>query len=104
MAGHETQTAFLGPRLAPLEIVLNFRRLPVLVRAEKTDVQVEPRILKVVRVAAIESDLLLGREDDTPVRVALEPVEGIAAALIQRDHVATLAGLVLGFLLDRRHD
>src|SRR5262245_27408848 len=54
MARDENQLAFLRPRRAPLEIMLDLGRTIILVSPEETAVEVEARILKIVRVAAEE--------------------------------------------------
>ena len=74
--------------------MLDFGGLAVFINAEQADVQIKAGIFKVVRVAAVERDLLLRREDEAHVGVFLETVQMILAALIQRDHVAAEAGLV----------
>ena len=94
MAGDEDQLVFLRARRAPLEVMLDFGRLAVFINAEQADVQIEPGIFKVVRVAPVKRDLLFRREDEAHVGVFLETVEVILATLIQRDHVAAEAGFV----------
>ena len=78
MAGDEDQLVVRDAVLAPLQIVLDLGRLVVLVDAEEADVEVEARVLEVVRVAAEEGDLLLGREDEADVGVLLSGRGGTA--------------------------
>ena len=71
MAGDEDQLARRGALGAPLEIVIGVQRLAVLVDAEEGHVQVVARIGEVIRVAAEEGCLLLGRKDQAHVGVGL---------------------------------
>ena len=93
MAGDEDQLILRGAVLAPLEVMLDLGRLAVLVDAEKADVEIVARIREVVRIAAVEGDLLLRSEHQANVRVMLETIEVILPALIERDDLA-LAGSV----------
>ena len=104
MAGDEHQFAVARAGLAPLQVMRRLRGLAVLVGAEQADVEVEARVLEVVRVAAEEGDLLFGREDQPDVGVFLVAVEVILAALVEGDHVAAQAGLVERLLFDGGHD
>ena len=104
MPGDEDQLIVRRPGRAPLQVMLDLGRLAVLVGAEEADVQVEARILEVVRVAAVEGDLLFGGEDQADIGVFLEAVEVVLAALVERDDVAAQPGLVQRFLLDVGHD
>ena len=101
MAGDEDELAVLRARRAPLEVMLGVGGLAVLVGAEEADVEVVAGILEVVGIAAEEGDVELGREDEPDVGVLLVRVEVVLPALIERDHVAAQAGLVVRFLLDR---
>src|SRR5207249_4468622 len=62
MAGNEDQFVVRSAGLAPLEVMFDLGRLVVFVHAEQTDIEVETRILEVVRVAAVKGNLLFGRE------------------------------------------
>jgi hypothetical protein len=84
MTGDENQIAIFGALLAPFQVVLNLRRLAVLVSAEETDIEVVAWVFEVIRVAAVKSNLLLGREDDADIGVAFEAVKMVAPALIKR--------------------
>src|SRR5947209_8777275 len=99
MAGHEDQVAVLAAVGAPLQVMLDLDRFVVLVDAEETDVEVEARILEVVRITAVEGDLLFRSEDETNVGVPLEEIEVILAARVEGDDLRLEAGL-LGFRLD----
>ena len=72
MAGNEHQLAVARAGEAPFQVVFDLGRLAVLVDAEEADVEVVSRVLEVVRVAAEEGDLLLGRKDQPHIRVFLE--------------------------------
>ena len=101
--GHEHQVVLLQPRRIPLQVVRRLDRLAVLVDAEEADVEIVAGILEVVRIAAEEGDVLLGREDQPHVGVFLVAVEVVQPALVERDHVAPQAGLVERLLLDGVH-
>src|SRR5262245_57676145 len=51
----------------PFEIVWRFRRLAVLIRPNKRDIEVIPGISKVVEIPAEERRLLLGCENDAKI-------------------------------------
>ena len=104
MPGHEHQLAVLRTGGGELQVVLNLRRLAVLVGAEETDIEVVARELEVVRVAAVERDLRFRREGEAHVRVFLETIEMIRTALPERDDVRAQTGLVERRLLDLSHD
>src|SRR5713101_7446562 len=88
MAGNEYQVALAGASLAPFQIVLRMNRLVVFVNPEEANVEVVAGIFKIVRIAAVEGDLLLRSEHQTHVGVALETIELIQAALVKRDDIA----------------
>ena len=100
MPGNEHQFVVGRALGIPLQIVLRVDRLAVLVDAEQRHVQVVARIGEVVRVAAEEGGLLLGREHQPHVGVLLIAVEPVFAALVQRDDVGTQAGLLQALALD----
>src|SRR5947207_3033377 len=54
-------------------------------------------------MAGEKSDLLLRREHQADVGVALETIKMICAALVERDDIAAQAGLLPRFLFDLRH-
>ena len=95
MPGDEHQLSLPCPGFAPLQIMLRMNRFIVFVNSEEADVEVVARIFKVIRVAAVKGDLLLRREHQTHIGVALEAIEVILPALIQRDDVAAQLGFVL---------
>jgi hypothetical protein len=102
VAGDEDQVPLPAAVRAPIEPVLGPQRGAVLVDTEETHVEGVARILEVVRVAAEEGRLLLGGHHQTHVRVALVAVQVVAAALIERDHLAEQAGRLFGLALDLR--
>jgi hypothetical protein len=61
---------------------------------EQADVQIEAGVLKIVRIAAEEGDVLFRREHQPHVGVFFQTVQVVQAALVQGDHVAPQAGLV----------
>ena len=82
MAGYKYQLAVRGSVSAPRQMMLDPGRFAVLVNAEETDVQIIPGILEVIRVAAVERDLLLGSEHEADIGVALEAIEVVLASLV----------------------
>src|SRR5947209_19098792 len=88
MPRDENQLAVARARVTPAQKMFDFRRLAVLIDAEKADIKVVPRILKIVRIAAKKRDCLLGREYQPNVRVLFELIQVILPALKQRDHIA----------------
>ncbi len=84
--------------------MLDLRRLAVFVGAEDADIEIEARILEVVRIAAVKGDLLLGREDEPDVVVTFVAIQIVDAALVERDHVGAKTGLVFALLLDLGDD
>ena len=83
MSGNENQFVLAGAGLAPVQVMLNLRRLAVFVGAEKADIQIVAREFEVVRVAAEEGDLLFRREDQPHIGVLFEAIKVILAALVQ---------------------
>src|SRR5205085_11343305 len=97
MPQHERQLAIRRAVPAPLEIVLGLQGLVFVINTEEATVQIEPRVVKVVVIAAKERDLLLRREDQPHIGVAPVTVEVIAAALIKRDDLAEQPRFFLRF-------
>src|SRR5690606_5833027 len=81
---------------APLEVgVRGVERAAVLaVGAEEREVERVAGVREVVRVAAEETEGLLGRGDEAEVVVAAEGVGGVAAAVVERDDLDAEAGLL----------
>ena len=102
VAGDENQVPLLRSRRAPSQVMLDFRRLAVLIRPEKANVEVVTRILEVVGVAAEERDVELWSEDQPNVCILLVCVEVVLAALIESDDLVAVAVLVGRFFLDCR--
>src|SRR5258706_15879814 len=84
--------------------MLNIGGLAILVSAKEANIEIVARILEVIRVTGEKRNLLLRREHQANIGVALEAVKVIAPALIELYHIAAHAGLVLGFLFNRRND
>ena len=101
IAGDEHQFAIVNALRIPMEIIGDFRRFAVFVNAEQAEVEIEPRILEIIRIAAEKGDLLLGRKDEPDIGIAFVAIELVDAAAIKRDHVAAEAGGVVRFFLDR---
>ena len=78
-------------------------RLPVFVDAKDADIEIVTRILEIVGIAAVKSDLLLRREDDANVVVSFVLIEMVKAALIKCNHIRAKAGLLFTFLFDLRN-
>ncbi len=60
MPGDEHQLIVVNTLRRPFQIMLDLRRLAVFVDAEQAEIEIEPRIFKIVRIAAKEGDRLLG--------------------------------------------
>ena len=104
MSGDECEFAIACARRRETQEILHLCRFVIFVGTEQADVEVVARELEVVRVAAVKSDLLLGRKYQTNVRVALEAIEVIRAALPERDDVRAQTRAILRFLLHFRDD
>src|SRR5690349_24070855 len=88
MAADEDQLARLRAGPAEPEEILRLRRPAVLVGAKQGDVEVVAREVEVVRIAAEERDRLFRDKDQADILEAVIPVEMVAAAVIEIDHVA----------------
>ena len=75
----KTSSPSLDPFVLHFRIVLELRRLAVLVGAEEADVEVVARVLEVVRIAAEEGDVELGGEHQADVGVFLVAYRGDTA-------------------------
>ena len=104
VAGDESEFAGARARRGEAEKIRHLCRLAIFVGAKQADVQVMARELEVVRVAAVKSDLLLGRKDEPHIGVTLEAVKMIRPALPKRDDIGAQARAVLGLLLDSGDD
>src|SRR5262245_30649306 len=89
MTGYKNQISVGRARGRKLKIIFYLGRLPGFVGAKKADIQIMPRELEVIRVTAIEGDLLFWRENNPNIGVTLVKVEMISAALPECDHVGT---------------
>src|SRR5437016_12668680 len=103
MPRNENQIIFRRAFLAPLEIMLELRRLPVLVGAEEANIQIIAWILEIIRVTAEEGNLLLGRENKANIGVALELVKVIKTALIKSHDITPQPCFVLRLLFNLGH-
>ncbi len=102
MAGDKNQFAVGRPLGGPLQEMFDLHRLTVLVDAEDRHIEIVPRELEVVGIAAEECDRKLRSEDQSHVGVFLVAIEVIRASLIQRDDVAAEFCLLGRFLFDVR--
>ncbi len=75
------------------------RRLAIFIGPHEAHVEIEARVGEVVRVAAEEGDLLLGREHQPDILVALEPIELVLPAPVHAHHLAGPVFLALAALL-----
>src|SRR4029077_13676716 len=85
----ERQFAISRAFSVPLQIMLDPRRLSVLVGAENTNIEIVARIFKIVGIAAVKRDLLFRCEDQPDIIVTFIAIKVILAALIKRDHIRT---------------
>src|SRR3954467_538470 len=93
MARDKNQFIVPRARSAPAQIMFDLRRLAVLIDPEEANIEVVPRILKIVRVAPEKCDCLLRRKHQPNIGVLLELIKMIFTALKQRYHVAPQTGL-----------
>src|ERR1022692_1034080 len=87
----------------PFQEVLDLGRLSIFIDAEDADIEIEARVLEVIRIAAVEGRLLLGGEDNPHIVITLVTIEMVNAALIKSDHVGAQAGFLFAFLFNRRN-
>ena len=101
IAGDEGDVAFLGCIGVPGQVVRRSDRLAVFVDPQETGIQGVAGEVEVVRVAAEEGRLELGREDQAHVVILAELVQLVLAAAIEADDLAgQLLVVAAGFLLD----
>src|ERR1039458_6192719 len=100
MTGNENEVALALACRREFKIILHLDGLAVFISAKQADVEVIARVFKVIRVAAIESNLLFRREYDPHVGIALVTVELIRATFPKRDHIRKQAGAVERFLFN----
>ena len=86
IADDEHRIARLDAR-APPEVVRRLIGPIVLVHPQEREVEVVARVREVVRVAAEEAQLHLGRHDQADVREPAEHVGRVAASVVQTDHL-----------------
>ncbi len=102
MAGDEDQLTVGRTFCRPFQEVFDLCWLAVLVDAEERHVEIVPRVLEVIGVAAEERDGKLRCERQSHVGVFLVAIEVIRPTLKQRDDVAAELRLLGRFLLDGR--
>src|SRR5690349_2465045 len=93
VARDKDQLAVSGACFAPRQMMLDFGGLAILVGTEETDVEIVPRILEIIGIAAKEGDTLLGSKHQTHIGVLLEAIQMVEAALVKCNHVAAQTGL-----------
>src|SRR6185369_2465972 len=91
MASHKNEAAFLRSGRRPFEIVIRVHWLIVLANANQRHVDVEPREVEVIGIAAEESGLELRHKYETNVGVFLVTIEIVLSALEKGDDVRTQA-------------
>src|SRR5580658_615984 len=74
--------------MAPCQILRGRSRLAALVRAKKSEVQTVPRVHEVIRIASELSDVVLGREYQTHIRILLVLIKAEFGARVERHHFA----------------
>jgi len=87
VAGDEYEFLIGRPLWVPLQVVVGFDRLVVLVDAEDREVEVVAWIGEVVGIPTKERHLLLGREDEPHVDVLLVSVLPVLRALVHHHDV-----------------
>ena len=100
MSRDEDQFPICGTVGTPFQIVLDLSRLPILVNPEETNIQIVARVLEIVRIAAIERDLLFGSENQPHISVFLEPVKLVGSSLVEGNDIAAQPRFIERFLLD----
>ena len=83
--------------------MLDLGGLPVFISPENANIEIEAGIFEIVRIAAVKSHLLLGRENNPDVVVTFVTIKMISAALIKRDDVRAQTGFVFAFFFDLRN-
>ena len=86
--GDKDQVPFLYAHRRPLQVIVDFGRLAVLVRAEERNIEIVTRIFKVVGVATEERHIEFRCEDQPNVVVLLVFVEVVHGSRIQGDDIA----------------
>src|SRR5436190_16645511 len=100
MAAYETQFVIGRAFAVPLQEMLDLGRLAVFVSAKDANIEIETRILEIVRVTAVKSHLFLRSENDPHVVAALITIQIVDATLVERDHVRTQSRFFFALLLD----
>ena len=102
IADHEDRLAGLRRFRIPAQMVRRRHRLAVLIEAQQAEIEVVPREVEVVGIAAEEAGLELRREHQAHIVEAVEGVELVLPAVIEVDHLAVVfRRLGAGRLLDR---
>src|SRR6266404_3692170 len=99
MTADESKFAIGRAFRVPLQVMFGLGGLAVFVSAENADIEIEARVLKVIRIAAVEGGLLFGRENDPHIVVAFVAIQIVNAALVEGDHIGAQSGRVFAFLL-----
>ena len=102
MAGDKDQIPLLRAAIAPLKVMRGSSRRAVLVRTEERNVEGIPREFEVIGIAAEEGDRGFRSKHQANIRVFLVAVKVIAAAAIERDHVAAQASPIKRLFFDPR--
>ncbi|GBC83468.1 hypothetical protein HRbin10_02616 [bacterium HR10] len=102
MPGDEDQFSLARPLRVPPQVVLRANRPPILVHAKEREIQAVSGIREIVGIATEEGDLLLRREDQTHIGIALVAVEPVFGSVIERHDLRMRAGRLAALPLDAR--
>ena len=100
---HEYQVLFFGPTRVHLEEVFDFCWFAVFVNSKQSYIEAIARILEIVGIATKESCSGFRCPHKSHVGVFLVAIEMVAAATIERNHIASQAGSIERCLFDGRH-
>ena len=103
MPGDENQIAVLHSGARPLQVIIEVRRLAILVDPEEGDIQVVARIGEVIGISAKESNVEFGSEHQPHVRVLFILVEVIDLPRIKNHHIAAQSSCGGAILFNLRH-
>ena len=103
MPGNKHQLFVADAVATPGQVVRELGWLIIFVNAEKADIEIEPGIFEIIRITAVESNLLFRREHQAHIRVLLKAIKMILAAAIKGHDIAAQPGLFLRLLFDGGH-
>ena len=103
IAAHKRQFAGRRTFRVPPQVIVDLCRISVFVGTEDANIEIEPRIFEIVRIAAVKRDLFLRREHQPHIVVTFVAVKVKLSALVKRDHIGTQSGFLTRFFFDLRH-